>query len=235
MNRRLAFVLLGTAALAGCATTTRTVYDHEPDEAAPASATDRYEPVPGRGPDVIDPLRAGLPPAHADIVPGKSPAADQDLLMPQSYVLVGTSRHEHDDDTAREWIAEQGGAIGADTIRVYARTDAASPDALTASYFVRVRLVFGASFRDLNTQERAAFPAGGVRLGDIVGASPASRANLRSGDIVTAVDGRPVADRASFQAQLKEKMGRTVALTVGRNDETIERKVQLGRTFAQHD
>jgi len=32
---------------------------------------------------------------------------------------------------------------------------------------------------------------------------------------------------------LKEKMGRTVALTVTRNGETIERKVQLGRTFTQ--
>ncbi|HJU38789.1 MAG TPA: PDZ domain-containing protein [Tahibacter sp.] len=232
MNRRLAFVLLGTAALAGCATTTRTVYDQAPDDTAPVAATDRYEPVPGRGPDVIDPLRAGLAPAHAEVLPGKSPAADLDLLTPQSYVLVGTSRHERDDDAARRWIAEQGAAVGADTIRVYAHADAASPGVLTASYFVRVRLVFGASFRDLNAQERAAFPAGGVRLGDIVGASPASRANLLSGDIITAVDGRPVADRTSFQAQLKEKMGRTVALTVGRNGETIERKVQLGRTFA---
>lgn len=231
MNCRL-FFLMGCAALAGCATTTRTVYDQPHEEEPVAAATDRYETVPGRGPDVIDPLRAAAPPEQPDIAPGKSPAADLDQLTPQSYVLVGNSRHAHDDDAARRWIAEQGRAVGADKIRLYAQVDAASGDALAAAYFVHVRLVFGASFRDLNAAERAAYPAGGVRLGDIVGASPASRANLRTGDLVTALDGRAVADRAAFQAMLKDKMGRTVALTVVRNGETIERKVQLGRTFA---
>jgi hypothetical protein len=232
MIRRLAGVIF-LGALAGCATTTSTVYEQQPEETAPVAANDRYEPVAGRGPDVIDPLRAGIAPEQAEILPGKSPAADQDLLTPQSYVLVGNSRHVHDDDTSRRWIADQGRAIGADKIRLYAQTDATSGDALTAAYYVRVRLVFGASYRNLNEQERSAYPAGGIRLGDIVGASPASRANLRTGDIVTALDGRAVADRGTFQSLLREKMGRTVALTVARNGETIERKVQLGRTFSE--
>lgn len=232
MNYRL-FFLMACTALAGCATTTRTVYDEPREEDRPVvAATDRYEPVPGRGPDVIDPLRAAAPPDQPEISAGKSPAADLDQLTPQSYVLVGNSRHARDDDDARRWIFDQGRAVGADKIRLYAPIDPASADALTAAYFVHVRLVFGASFRDLNAAERAAYPAGGVRLGDIVGASPASRANLRTGDLVTALDGRTVADRAAFQAMLKDKMGRTVALTVVRNGETIERKVQLGRTFA---
>ena len=232
MNPRL-LAFLCCAALAGCATTTRTVYEQSHEEEPAVAATDRYEPVPGRGPDVIDPLRAAAPPDQPEMLAGKTPAADQELLTPQSYVLVGNSRHAHDDDAARRWIAEQGRAVGADKIRLYAQAAATTGDALAAAYFVHVRLVFGASFRDLNAQERANHPAGGVRLGDIVGASPASRANLRSGDIVTMLDGRAVVDRAAFQSQLKEKMGRTVALTVTRNGETIERKVQLGRAFTQ--
>ena len=232
MNYRL-LTFLCCVALAGCATTSRTVYDQPHEEEPVVAGPDRYEPVPGRGPDVIDPLRAAAPPEQPEIIAGKSPAADQDQLTPQSYVLVGNSRHAHDDDAARRWIAEQGRAVGADKIRLYAQTVASSSDALSAAYYVHVRLVFGASFRDLNAQERTAHAGGGVRLGDIVGACPASRANLRSGDIVTALDGRAVADRAAFQAMLKEKMGRTVALTVTRNGETIERKVQLGRTFTQ--
>lgn len=224
---KLRFVLiLGCALLGGCATSTFVRTDEVPGQ--PADANHRYDPVTGREPSVIDPLRAA-PAAQAEILAGKSLAADQELLTPQAYVLVGTSRHAHDDERAREWISTQGKAIGADKIRWYAKPGSGE---LVAAYFVRVRLVFGATFRDLNVGERKAYPAGGVRLGDIVGESPASRANLRAGDIVTALDGTPVKDRANFQSLLRDHMGKTVELTLARDAETLSRKVQLGRTFA---
>ncbi|GMV31661.1 MAG: hypothetical protein AMXMBFR59_37860 [Rhodanobacteraceae bacterium] len=224
MKRRFALVL-GCAILSGCATST--VVRTDAPVGQPADADHRYETIAGREPSVIDPLRAALAPAAADLLPGKSPAEDQERLAPQSYVLVGTSHHRHDDDRARQWIAAQGVAVGADTIRTYAPAGGG----LDAAYFVRVRLVFGATFRDLNAQERKRFPAGGVTLGDIVGDSPASRANLRAGDIVTALDGVPVNDRARFQSLLRARMGSTVELNLARGAETVTRKVQLGRTF----
>jgi hypothetical protein len=230
MNRRFAF-LLSCAVLTGCATTSRTVYEQPGEPGLPATTSDRYEAVQGREPAVINPLRAAAAPAQAEVTAGKSLSVDQDQLSPQAYVHVGTSHHAHDDAQAHEWISGQAHAVGADKVRLYAQADAMPGDALTAGYFVRVRLVFGASFRDLNAQERQQFGTG-VRLGEIVGESPASRANLRPGDVIAALDGRPVADRAAFQAMLKEKMGRTVTLAVTRNGETIERKVPLGRTFA---
>lgn len=225
---KLRFVLiLGCALLGGCATSTFVRTDEVPGQ--PADSENRYEPVAGREPSIIDPLRAAPAPAQAELLPGKSPAADQELLTPQAYVLVGNSRHRHDDERARAWIAAQGQAIGADKIRWYALPESGE---LGAAYYVRVRLVFGATFRDLNAQERKVFPAGGVRLGDIVGDSPASRANLRAGDIVTTLDGTPVKDRSVFQSLLREHMGRTVELDLLRGTETLSRKVQLGRTFA---
>ena len=230
MNYRLALIL-GCAVLTGCATTSRTVYEQTAEPEVPATASDRYEAVQGREPAVINPLRAAAAPAQAEVTPGKSLSVDQDQLTPQAYVHVGTSHHAHDDDKARGWIIDEARTVGADKVRLYAQADAAPGDTLTAGYFVRVRLVFGASFRDLNAQERQQFGAG-VRLGDIVGESPASRANLRPNDVITALDGRSVTDRTAFQAMLKEKMGKTVTLSVTRNAETIERKVPLGRTFA---
>lgn len=225
---KLRFVLiLGCVLLGGCATSSFVRTDEVPGQ--PADADNRYEAVAGREPSVIDALRAAPAPAQAELLPGKSPAADQELLTPQAYVLVGNSRHRHDDASAREWIAAQGKAVGADKIRWYAVPESS---ALAAAYFVRVKLVFGATFRDLNAQERKAYPAGGVRLGDIVGDSPASRANLRSGDVVTALAGVPVNDRANFQSLLRDRMGTTVELTLARGAETMSRKVQLGRTFA---
>lgn len=214
------------ALLSGCATTRSVVYE-TPAEAAQAAA-DRYEAVAGREAAVIDPLRAAAPAAIAEILAGKTPAADQELLSPQGYVLIGNSRHRSDDAAAREWIATQGRTVGADKIRLY--TDAAAADPLSAAYFVRLRLVFGASFRDLNAQEKKQFGAG-VRLGEIVGDSPASRANLRSNDVIRAIDGQPVDGRSGFQTLLKQRMGKTVNLSITRNGEALQRKVQLGRSF----
>lgn len=226
MNLRPVALLL-CAVLAGCATT-RVSQDPE-SPGLVADADNRYEPIAGREPAVIDPLRAA-PAAAAEILPGKTVAIDQERLTPQAYVLIGSSRHRHDDEPARAWIAEQGQLLGADKIRWYAQADTGGLD---AAYFVRVRLVFGATFRDLNAQERKSFPAGGVRLGDVVGESPASRANLRPGDIITALDDAPVKDRANFQSLLRGHMGRTVELNLARGTETVQRKVQLGRTFVE--
>ncbi|WP_257388735.1 PDZ domain-containing protein [Tahibacter caeni] len=223
MNLRFV-LLLGCALLAGCATS---VVRESAAPGLPADTDNRYDAVAGREPAVIDPLRAAPAPAEPELLPGRTPAADQELLTPQSYVLIGNSSHARDDDAARAWIARQGKAIGADKVRWYAQ----GGGGLGAAYFVRLRLVFGATFRDLNANERQVWPAGGVRLGEVVGDSPASRANLRPGDIVTALDRKPVNDRAKFQQLLRENMGRTVELDLARGSEPLRRKVQLGRTF----
>jgi membrane-associated protease RseP (regulator of RpoE activity) len=220
-------LLLCCALLGGCALRPTAQSSREPQQ---PQGPDRYLAVPGREADIIDPLRAAPPPAQAEILAGKSPAADQQQLSPQAYVLIGNSRHDNDDAAARAWIAAQGKAIGADKIRLYTAATGGDAAPLSAAYFVRLRLVFGASFRDLNAQEQQQFGSG-VRLGNIVGDSPASRANLRSGDVIVTLDGRSAGDRAAFQALLREKMGRIVNLGIVRNGEAVERKVQLGRSF----
>ena len=51
-------------------------------------------------------------------------------------------------------------------------------------------------------------------------------------DIVVALDGAAVNDRAGFQKLLREHMGKVVELTLSRNGEALQRKVKLGRSFA---
>lgn len=225
MKFRYAFVV-ACMALSGCVTTsTRSV----PEVSSPIAQDDRYETVAGRDAATIDPLRAA-PAQTAEMLAGKNPTIDQEQLTPQSYVLIGNSYHRRNDDAARAWIAAQGREVGADKIRWYAGNDGGET-ALSAAYYVRLRLVFGASFRDLNAQEQAQF-GNGVRLGEIVGDSPASRANLRANDVISALDGSAVRDRAGFQRLLKDNMGKVVNLSLSRNGEPLQRKVKLGRSFA---
>ncbi len=62
---------------------------------------------------------------------------------------------------------------------------------------------------------------GGVTVLTVEGGSPAATARLKAGDTVTAVAGRPVADRAALAAALEAQTG-PVAMTVRRGGETIE-------------
>lgn len=62
---------------------------------------------------------------------------------------------------------------------------------------------------------------GGVTVLTVEGGSPAATARLKAGDTVTAVAGRPVADRAALAAALDAQTG-PVAMTVRRGGETIE-------------
>ncbi|WP_333590687.1 trypsin-like peptidase domain-containing protein [Brevundimonas sp.] len=62
---------------------------------------------------------------------------------------------------------------------------------------------------------------GGVTVLTVEGGSPAATARLKAGDTVTAVAGRPIANRAALAAALDAETG-PVAMTVRRGGETIE-------------
>ncbi|UXI69938.1 PDZ domain-containing protein [Tahibacter amnicola] len=221
MHRIRLFALL-CLLLSGCATVTR--HSVEPGAHEPAAAR-HFTAVPGRDPAALADLRAAPAPEQTEVLAGTQPAADEASLATKGYVLVGNSHFGPQDGDPASAIAEQARRVGADRVLTY------PPGITIAAYYVRLRLPFGATFRDLSASERRQFN-GGVRLGDIVGDSPASRANLLSGDVVLTIDGKAVENRAAFQSQLREKMGKVVVLRIHRNAETIERRVKLGATFA---
>ena len=58
-------------------------------------------------------------------------------------------------------------------------------------------------------------------------AGPAARAGIRAGDVVTAVNGRPVKSAGDLSAAMQKKQG-TVALLVRRGEATIFVPVEIG-------
>ena len=70
-------------------------------------------------------------------------------------------------------------------------------------------------------------PEEGVRIERVVPESPAARSTnrLREGEVITAVDGRPVSEAPNFYALLTAKAGERVALTVQDEDGNARRVV----------
>ena len=70
---------------------------------------------------------------------------------------------------------------------------------------------------------------GGALLGDVTDGSPAAKAGLQRGDVVTEIDGKPIADARALKLLIAEdKPGSQVRITVVRNGAQREVTVTLG-------
>ncbi|MBO9662503.1 PDZ domain-containing protein [Dokdonella sp.] len=212
--------------VAGCVSTPRGPGPGPSQEPPPVSSY-----VSERDAATIAEMRAA-PPTAPELVLGKNPSSDPNRLAAQGFVRVGTANYAGSETVAREEADRQGQAVGADRILLYpplpSATSAAAP-VWNAAFYVRFKLPFGATFRDLKAEERAAIGHdGGVEIGSVVGGTPASRANLLAGDFVVQVNGKPIAGKSAFQNLLKANAGRTVTLTIVRNGETLQRVLRLG-------
>jgi putative serine protease PepD len=81
----------------------------------------------------------------------------------------------------------------------------------------------------LGVQLSDATSGGGASIGQVAGGGPASDAGLKSGDVVTAIDGRNIGGAdALVNAIDAHKPGDQVTLTVRRGGDTSQIKVKLG-------
>jgi hypothetical protein len=234
-SRLLSVSLLFTL-LAGCGSSPTRVDQAVdlPEEAVPQVTEDtHFESTIERGPDYIDALRAEPAPAHPQVVEGKNERGDQRELASKGYVRIGNGRYALDDEQSVADAIELGRSIGADQVLLYRkfRADDGSDgrEQFLAAYYVRFKLLFGATFRNPSAQEHAALQfEGGVQIGSVIGGTPASQANLLSGDFIIALDGDAIVDRKQFQELLGNKAGKSVSLTVIRNQQRMDRVVRLG-------
>ena len=196
-----------------------------PGEPPAVSNTPRYDAVAGQDPATIAALRAAPAPKEAVIGAGTTLFADEQSLNGKSFARIGDAYVPAMVGDVRGWIADQGRRVGADRILIYAP----GSDGVThASYYVRYRLPFGATFRSVSAEEREMLGSGGVQIGDVVAGTPASEANLLKGDFIVKFDGRAFADRAAFEKLLREHLGARVTLTISRNGAVLQRLVRLG-------
>ncbi|MCW5567533.1 MAG: PDZ domain-containing protein [Dokdonella sp.] len=233
MNRNLRTCAFGSvlACLTGCMTRSVVVEaPAQPDHIAPAAEA-RFETVEGRGPDEIVALRAAPAPARPQLVEGTTPLADRRAQAADGHAHVGSIRFAADDPRAEDKAYAAASRVGADRMLVYRHhvpAEGAGEEYL-AMYYVRLKLLFGATFRNLTAAERAGVDnRNGVQIGSVITGTPASDANLMPGDFVLALDGRPLRDRVEFQSLLRDAAGRPVTLTVRRGEVTLERVVRLG-------
>ena len=190
----------------------------------------RYVVLSGGDAQAVAELRAAPAPAQAEISDSNSPEGDEHVLVAKGFVHIGDGYYAGVDADARAWLSRKASEVGADKVLVYepaASTEGSAPS-LHAAYFVRFKLPFGATFRDLTAAETDTLGAGGVRIGSVIGGSPAAEANLRIGDFVLKFNGEPIRDRAGFQQQLRTHMGKRVTLTISRDGTVSQRLVHLG-------
>jgi membrane-associated protease RseP (regulator of RpoE activity) len=227
-----ALVAVVILSLSGCVSQSVVVEPTtDPVVTAPPEPVDpHFEPVVGRSPEVIAALRADPAPVRAQLIEGRKVLADRQAQGALGYVHIGDSRYPADDAAAIDKAFATATRLGADRMFVYRAQKAAVGTAteFLAAYYVRFKLLFGATFRNLASSEREALGGNGVRIGSVIGTTPASQANLMAGDLVTAFNGKPVLDRVGFQESLKNAAGTSATLTLRRGDITMDRVVRLG-------
>jgi membrane-associated protease RseP (regulator of RpoE activity) len=225
----LRLCLFMSVALGGCAHVLYT--PHETVSGAPTpAARGRYEVLSGGDAQTVAELRAAAVPAQPEFTDSRSPAGDEHVLAAKGFVHIGDGFYAGTDAEARAWLLQKARDVGADKVLVYEQAANAegSLPSLQAAYFVRFKLPFGATFRDLTAAETDTLGASGVQIGAVIGGSPAAEANLRSGDFVLKFNGEPIRDRAGFQQTLRGHMGKRVTLTVSRDGVVTQRLVRLG-------
>jgi membrane-associated protease RseP (regulator of RpoE activity) len=221
--------------IAGCVTQSVVIEPNaEPATVVPeVPVNQHYEPVANRSPEVIAALRAAPAPAQPEIVDGQTFLGDQHTLGARGYVHIGNGHYEIADASAQQKAIELGKEIGADRIVIYRAfrpdTDTQAPATFLAAYYVRFKLLFGATFRNLTAKEREKLEGNsGVQIGSVVGGTPASQANLMAGDFVLGFNGRPFKDRTEFMDLLRSQAGKPVTLSIRRGEVTMDRVVRLG-------
>lgn len=234
MKNMLRISILGgaLAALAGCVTRSVVIEPSaQPGYVAAPVADAQFEAVEGRGPGEIAAFRAAPAPVRPQFVEGTTPLADRRTQGTDGHAHVGSIRYPADDPRAEDKALAMAARVGADRMLVYRHhvpAEGAGEEYL-AMYYVRFKLLFGATFRNLTAAERAGVDnRNGVQIGSVITGTPASDANLMTGDFVLAFDGRPFRDRVEFQSLLRDAAGKPVTLTVRRGEVTLERVVRLG-------
>lgn len=198
-----------------------------------SSGPGRYSAL--RAPDEVAELRATPPPEAPEVADGQSREGDERVLRARGFVRIADGSYAGGGEKAREWLVSKGHDAGADRVQIYVDANEGGSPALHAAYYVKYKLPFGATFRDLHDDERDAVGATGVRLDKIIGNSPADQANLRSGDVVLKFNGEAVRDRAHFQQLLRAHMGKHVTLVVSRDGAVLSRLVRMGMLAADGD
>ena len=136
-------------------------------------------------------------------------------LIDESGKVIGTNvQIAVDDQSASSVNAGVGFAVPSNTVKSVA-------DALIGGKAVQ-HAYLGVSVGDSRT-------GSGAQIGAVRSGSPAATAGLQTGDVITAIDGNPIADANALTAVVSEHQpGDTLQITVQRNGSTVKVTAKLG-------
>lgn len=235
--------VIALAALAGCVTApqTRVVYDDNSRDQQPLDIPpERFSIEEGRAPNVVALFRESPAPSQVRVDEGVDLVRDRTELAREGFVLVGRSLFETTDPDARRRAAERAVEIGAERAVFYPVDPTAmdrdqqpgaygSPQYSLVAYFVKYKLTFGATFRNLSNSEKSKLSiTGGVSIGSVIARTPASEANLMSNDVVFRINGNGFTGKTEFQQLLAQYAGTSVTLDIYRDGFEMQRVVRLG-------
>lgn len=97
-----------------------------------------------------------------------------------------------------------------------------------AIYAVKIRVLFGAIPREMTDAERRAVGTNSAAAVDyVITGSPAYRADIFGGDIVTALDGVPITAPEVWGQITDRSAGKTIAVDLYRDGQRLQKTVQL--------
>jgi putative serine protease PepD len=136
-------------------------------------------------------------------------------LIDESGKVIGTNvQIAVDDQSASSVNAGVGFAVPSNTVKSVA-------DALIGGKAVQ-HAYLGVSVGDSRS-------GSGAQIGTVRSGSPAATAGLQTGDVITAIDGSPIADANALTAVVSEHQpGETLQITVQRNGSTVKVTAKLG-------
>lgn len=238
--KALRYLVLLAVVAAGCSSAPPRVVYEQAAPPPPVQQPEKFSVEEGRAPDVVALFRESPAPAEVRVEEGDDLIRDRTELARQGFVLVGRSRFETTDPDARSRAAERAVAIGAERALFYAvdpteTTQSSTPGEYQSpkwslvAYFVKYKLTFGATFRNVTASEKATLAiTGGVSIGTVIARTPASEANLLSGDVVFRINGDGFTGKTAFQKLLAQYAGTSVTLDLYRDGLEMQRVVRLG-------
>ena len=179
----------------------------------------------------------------AAVLQGKEVGADLILILNPNYtgsvttsvpITTPTTSTTYSNATATAY--GRGGpvtAYGSGTSTTYGTTTNYIPMTVNrvdygAVYFIKQKFGLGAFFRDLNDSERQELQTNrGAVARLIVDGTPAFNADLLIGDVFTSIDGIPIANSQALSELLRERRGKTVALSIMRKGQSLQKSLQL--------
>jgi C-terminal processing protease CtpA/Prc len=94
-----------------------------------------------------------------------------------------------------------------------------------AAYFVKWKFIFGANYRDLANEERAALQSNsGIYIASVVNDAPAFRNDVLVGDIIAKIDGQMIYGPQAATDMLSHRRGQEIELTIVRKDNSSKRR-----------